>query len=509
MPLLVKANGNARFWVWLIPALLGALAFSQTLAGSAIYDDALVFNRDDRLRDVGQWYRYWTQAYHEGPDNLYRPLGSMSFALLWRVFGDTWLPQHALNVALHGLCAALVAWLGLRMVGKTMVAFVAGCAFALHPIHVEAVAMLVGRFELLCTAATLAGLGLLVTDNAISYRRALAVFSCFVGAMLSKEQGLLFPLLAAVVVLTCRPIARPGNGAALLIALLGVGLAAMVVLREQVLDLKFWWDRNFLDPNIQPLIRAQGWDRWLMPIELIGRYAALLVWPDPLSIDYGGRVIGYQWSPRSGYFWLGVGLLLAGGVGLIAAAVKRRWVLVALLLLAALSYGPASNISALIGTIFGERLIYMPSAFFAILLALLVVKLPRKAVIVPIVVTLAWSAQTLRYADRFTTPYTYYQQAVIDQPLGMRLHMLMAQEHQARGLLDEARAEAKAGREADPDSHMVWRWSAILALERGELDEAERFALKANRLYPNSGGGVLKELRERRAKATEQPTTRP
>ncbi|MEM8874388.1 MAG: tetratricopeptide repeat protein [Planctomycetota bacterium] len=503
MPLLLSANekGTAepRFWVWLIPALLGALVFLQTLGGSAIYDDSMVFKNDDRLRDVAAWGRYWTEAYHDGPDNLYRPLGSMTFAAVWWLFGDAWLPQHAVNVALHGICAALTALLALRMLGNVHLATIAGIAFALHPIHVEPVAMLVGRFELLCTAATLAGLGLLVTDKTIGYGRALAVFACFVIAMLSKEQGLIFPLLAGVVAVTCRPIRRPGYGAALLIALIGIGLATMVVVREQVLDLKFWWDRNFLDPNVQPLILAEGGDRWLMPLELIGRYAWLLIWPNPLSIDYGGRVIGHEWSATSPYFWLGTGLLLAWFVGIAATVIKRRWVLLALLLLVALSYGPASNIASLIGTIFGERLLYMPSAFFAILLAMVVVKLPRKALVVPVVVALAWAGQTLRYADRWTEPYTYYQQAVIDQPLGMRLHMLLAQEHQARGKFDEARASATAGREADPASHLAWRWSAILALERGELEVAERFALEANRRFPNSGGGVLEAIHEKRS----------
>ncbi|MEM6315654.1 MAG: hypothetical protein AAF743_16325, partial [Planctomycetota bacterium] len=400
-----------HFWrnaTWLVPALLGALVFLPTLWGSAIYDDRLVFE-DERLRDVSAWGRFWSEPYHPGPDNLYRPLGSMSFAVVWWVFGDAWWPQHAVNVLLHAACSALVAVFAGRLTRRPTAAVIAGIAFALHPVHVEAIAMLVGRFELLCTGATLAGLALLVTDRAISIPRALAVTTCFGIALLSKEQGLLFPVLAGVTVLATRGFVKPGIGAAVLLANLGLGLVALVIAREHFLELKFWWSRGFLDPNIQPLVLAEGANRWLMPVELLGRYAGILVWPDPLSIEYGGQIIGRETSVGEPYFLAGAAVALAWVGGCVGSAIARRWDLLALLMLAAIAYGPAANFLTLIGTIFGERLLYMPSAFLAALLGIGVAKLPVKAWVVPGILALAWAGQCVRYAVRWTDPFTYYQ----------------------------------------------------------------------------------------------------
>lgn len=481
---------------WIAPLLLGVMLFLPTLAASGMYDDAMVFRDDDRLRDPSAWGRYFTEAYHPGPDNLYRPAGSLTFALTWWVFGDAWWPQHALNALLHGACSALTTLLAWRLLSRTSAALAAGLLFAAHPLHFEAVAMLVGRFELLCAAATLGGLTLLAWGGPeLRAGRGVAIAACGTLALLSKEQGLLFPVLAAVIALATRPLARPGNGAAVMIALLGLNLAAYVVLRENVLDLKLWWERGFLDRNAQPLIAAEGADRWLTPVAVLGRYAQLLVWPHPLSLDYGGPIIGHTWSPRDGYFWLGVGVAAGWVAGIAWATVRRKWVVLALLLAAAVSYAPAANFFTLIGTIFGERLMYLPSAFLLILAAWGLTRLMAWRIALAALLIVS-TVQVLRYGLLWREPKRYYQHAVTEQPQSMRLWMLLAEEQRAEGDLSAARASAAEARAADPTSHLPWLWSAIYALEAGDADEARAFALEANERLPGAGLSVLQALEE-------------
>jgi len=77
----------------------------------------------------------------------------MTYALQWLIHGDTiaW-PYHAVNWILHACVAACVAELTRRLIANKgeIAAYIAGLLFAVHPVHVEAVANIIGRAELMC-----------------------------------------------------------------------------------------------------------------------------------------------------------------------------------------------------------------------------------------------------------------------------------------------------------------------------------------------------------------------
>ena len=143
-------------------------------------------------------------------------------------------------------------------------------------------------------------------------------------------------------------------------------MASYIVLRESVLNLKFWWDRSFLDWTQNPMVHAHGADRLLMPFVLFGHYVQLLFFPHKLSIDYGGSVIGSQARFDDPYLYLGIAAAVAWCVAMILAIVRRNRTIVLCLLCFGLLYGLVGNILTIIGTNFGERLMYLPSAFLAI-----------------------------------------------------------------------------------------------------------------------------------------------
>src|SRR5260370_38205488 len=94
---------------------------------------------------------YWPPEYG---GKMYRPLIIATFSLDRLVDGSTWF--HAVNVFWHAAAVVLVAalarqWAGLRG------ALAAGLIFAVHPIHVEAVAHVGGRGELMAARFPSAG----------------------------------------------------------------------------------------------------------------------------------------------------------------------------------------------------------------------------------------------------------------------------------------------------------------------------------------------------------------
>ena len=511
LPLQLVPRADTDWRPAIASALLAAALFAVTLGGTFIYDDLYIIGIDKRIRDPSLWYQFWTRDYFNGgADNLYRPLVSMSYAIQWQLHGDRPLPFHLVNVLLHALASAGVAELARRLAGTT-VAFVAGLLFAAHPVHVEAVANVVGRAELACGAAVAWAL-VLFARRPFTTGRAVGIWCLLVVAMLSKEQGLLLPAMLLVIHLLGkhgflgepgRP--RVGDRPALRTLLLLVcwTMAAYIVFRESIL--KFWWDRAFLDWTQNPMVRAEGLHRWLMPLVLLGRYTLLLVAPYKLSIDYGGSVIGWQARPDDPFLYLGVAALVAWIALLLVALARCDGRSVFCLLCLGMVYGLVGNIVTIIGTNFGERLMYLPSAFFLILVGLWLSKLPRPALTGAMAVQLALACtRSVTYAARWNDRLAFHESSVRAQPKSVRVHLLLCDEQIRRKDYAAAEETMARAREVQPDYAKVWLQSAVVALLRGDPDRAEALATRAQEIDISTGSSAIwKEI------ATYRATTRP
>lgn len=122
---------------------------------------------------------YWPPPSEGG---LWRPLTVLSFAWDWWLSGGRAAWLHLSNALWHGLaCALVLAVLGSFMEWRG--ALVGAMVFAVHPVHVEAVAGLVGRAELLAACGMLAAIAAALNRKLLS---ALVLASL---AMLAKEHG--------------------------------------------------------------------------------------------------------------------------------------------------------------------------------------------------------------------------------------------------------------------------------------------------------------------------------
>jgi tetratricopeptide (TPR) repeat protein len=346
-----------------------------------------------------------------------------------------------------------------------------------------------------------------------------AVWALLVVAVLSKEQGLLLPLM--LVALHALDRGRPRafepapslatserTAMRALLVLICWTMAAYIVFRENIL--KFWWDRAFLDWTQNPMVRAHGADRLLMPIVLFGRYVQLLLFPHKLSIDYGGSVIGFHVQPNDPYLYIGIAAAVAWTVATIIALVRRNGPVLLCLLGFGMVYGLIGNIVTIIGTNFGERLMYLPSAFFLILVGIALARLPRRATVTLTTVILALACvRTYTYAARWNDRLAFMQSSARAQPRSVRVHLLLADELIRRKDYAKANDAMETARQVQPDYPKVWIQSAAVALLMGDVDRAERMAQHALDLDPSTGSSQIWTLiRERRA-ATQPTTTRP
>ncbi|MDM7914915.1 MAG: tetratricopeptide repeat protein, partial [Candidatus Eisenbacteria bacterium] len=291
---------------------------------------------------------YWGEI-HEAM--LWRPVTTFSFAVDHLIAGNApWLP-HLGNLLLHA--AATLFWTALlrRLFRSDALAFATGALFAVHPLHTEAVTWVSGRAELLAAVFGIAAIHLALDPRAkVRWLAPVAVLF----AVGSKESAATIPavlLFSAWAFRRDRRVRFP----------VPVGLACFapvilyVLARHAVLGA---WGAPATDPMDNPLVRTSLAGRLPTVLDSAGRYLFLLVWPARLSVDYSAPVLGIVRGPTP---FLALGLLALAG--LIVLAVRRParpegWGSG----FALLTFALASNLPVVIGTIFAERLFYLPSA---------------------------------------------------------------------------------------------------------------------------------------------------
>ncbi|HUF30618.1 MAG TPA: hypothetical protein VMM77_08110, partial [Gemmatimonadaceae bacterium] len=142
----------SRVWLQRVAPLLvvvvALLVYGNALQNGFVLDDGPVVLRNPLVHSIDGLWRAFTESYWPPPSQggQYRPLGTISFTLDWAISGGDPRWFHAVNVLWHAAAALLVWYVALQLLAPAA-ALVAALLFAVHPVHVEAVANLVGRLE--------------------------------------------------------------------------------------------------------------------------------------------------------------------------------------------------------------------------------------------------------------------------------------------------------------------------------------------------------------------------
>jgi len=187
-------GGRTRWWVALAIALASIIAYEPVrICGFVnLDDDAYVEFAPMVNRGVGAASLVW--AVTSVHSSNWHPLTSFSHMVDCSLFGPNPVPMHVENVAWHVLNALLVFYIWHTFLGGLWRSAFVAALFALHPLHVESVAWISERKDLLCTFFWLLGLASYLhwvrKRTAWCYGGMLA---CLVLALLSKPMAVTFP----------------------------------------------------------------------------------------------------------------------------------------------------------------------------------------------------------------------------------------------------------------------------------------------------------------------------
>lgn len=451
--------------------VLSLLVYGNTLANSFTMDDELYIFRNPQVTHASVHALFLTNQ----ASNVFRPVTFATLAANWSLASNHAWAYHLVNLLLHAVVTLLLFFL-LRallenLVNGAEIAFAAAALFAAHPIHTEAVASIIGRSELLAA-------GFLFTAWLLHIRdRWLLGALCFALAVLSKESAIIFLPLALAGDYARRqwkPWPRYAVLAACTTLYLGVlwkaqgghfGAASVAMLDN-------------------PLYRLPAQLRVLNALRIGWKYVGLLIFPWKLSCDYS-----YNGIVLYGDALLNLPAALAA-LAVFAAWICSIWKRNVIGILAGaiyfIGFAVTSNILTPTGTIMGERLAYLPSAGFCLLLAYLCARLEMRhraaAQAALSVVVLAFGVRSVvRNAD-WRDNLALYSAAIKVVPNSAKMHAYLGGQYLNRRQFDAARTELQTALSIYPDFPDTMESLALLDSWTGNTADALQLMDRALRM---------------------------
>jgi len=320
--------------------LVVAACYFPALQNGYIWDDDYYVTQNATLRSVQGLYRMWFEL-RSIPQ--YYPLVHTTYWLEYHLWGLNPFGYHLVNILLHAV-NALLLWYLLRKLAVPG-SWLAAALFALHPVHVESVAWITERknvlsaffyFLSLIAYIRASGLGQPIPVNGTAkeanpFRFYLLSLILFIGALLSKTVTCSLPAVILLVIwwkrgrLTVRditplvPFFIVGAGLGLQTAWLeehGVGARGDafnygIAERFLIAGRAFWlyleklfWPLPLAFFYPQWVVDVQAWRQYLFPISAIAGLAGLVLLQKKIGRGIAAAMLFFAGTlfPALGFF---------------------------------------------------------------------------------------------------------------------------------------------------------------------------------------------------------------
>ena len=475
---------------WLIP-LLAVLVYIPAFNADFTLDDIPIIEDNAYIHSLDKIPAIWTTHYWAGKidandTGLYRPLTLTTYNLQYALSGKNAAAYHILNILLHALvCLALMKLVQL-LFNDYKIVVITGVLFALHPIHTEAVAGIVGRAELLAS--------LFIITSMISYHHwrskgdikwlLLLLVSTF-AAITSKEHGF---LITAILGLQEVYYFFTSKSFSLGDRKKWIAFGSVILL-----SISLWMYRSTITGPPVPHEQWLGVDsahRMATALRTTAEYIGMHILPIHLSADY--------WTDEVPIVGLGDPKVLLSILSLVViltfSFVLRRklpgvsWGL----LFFFLTLLPVSNLLFAAGFLKAERILYIPSIGLITVIALLKANLIERQngkipglVILGVFVVL-FAGMTWTRAGDWKNNYTLALATLETSPNSPRFNNMMGLELRAQKKNKEALVYFEKAVKANPNHVPALVNLGMEYSNANRSADAVAYLLKAIELDPNT-----------------------
>ena len=384
---------NTRLHIILI-FVLSFLLYGNTITHDYALDDSIVILENEFTKQgvagISDILNYDTFVGFFGKKKdlvaggRYRPMSLVTFALEWQFFGQNPTVSHFINILMYGL-TGVVLYLLMLMMFKNIrppleayfIAIATTILFLTHPIHTEAVANIKGRDEIMALLGSLTTLywafKYLNTKNILYLLGAVLVYFL---ALLSKENSITF---LAIIPLALYFFSDKSSIKTTAIQTIPFVLVAAVFLfvRANVLGAAgSLGGEEAQELMNNPFVGLNFSERYGTIFYTLGKYIQLLIFPHPLTHDYYPKHIPIM-SFSDWQVLLSIGIYIALGIYALIRLPKKDPIAFGIIFYIA-SLSVVSNLVFSVGTNMSERLVFMPSVGFCLVVVLLLNKFLSK-----------------------------------------------------------------------------------------------------------------------------------
>ncbi len=445
---------------------LGFIIYSNSINSGFIWDDHLLVKDNLYIRNLANTGKFFSGAVStdtKATYSFYRPLQMISYAAEYSLWKLDARGYHLVNIFLHILTALALFWFINLLYADIFLACLTAILFIVHPVHIESVSYISGLSD------TLGALFIFICLSFYIRSKSYAIVGLtYIAALLSRETGLILPVLILIYHLAFR------KKIDFKYFLFILGITFTYILLRAI----------FLKPEITCLTSV--FQRFLGFFAALAAYLRLLALPLNLHMAYGLKAFSLINANVIAGFLMFVFLLFY-------ALRKKKdndliffsifWFLFALL--------PVSNIYP-INAFMSEHWLYIPSVGFFLILAKGLVYLYRNKKFYPIaIISIAtlitfYSFMTIRQNEYWKNPVFFYKRTLKYAPDDLRLYINLGNAYADIGKFQKAIYWYKKALIRAPNNWKLYLNLGAAYADRGRLQEAVRWYKKALKINPDS-----------------------
>lgn len=298
-------NYQTGFWkknIWAIPIffVLSFIIYFQCIPFDYVLDDQIVVSKNNYTQEglSGLWKIFSNESfegYFSEQKNLlqggrYRPLSIMMFAVEHAISPNNFRLNHIINILLYSMCCLLL----FRVLSQFLknksnrwflsIAFITSLIYLVHPVHVEAVANIKGRDEILAFIFGLATI--YYSIQYLKYRQVLGMLMiglCYYLGLLAKENVLTF---LAVVPLSLFLFTKKKQKDIWKITILLFVITVLYLIQRYAVIGFLFSEKSYTDVMNNPFVGTTFWEKYATISFTQLKYLGLSIFPYPLTHDY-------------------------------------------------------------------------------------------------------------------------------------------------------------------------------------------------------------------------------
>lgn len=391
--------------------------------------------------------------------NYYRPLQEFTYLIDYSFWELNPWGYHLTNIILHILVSTSVYYFVKLLTQNKHLSFFVSLLFISHPVHVESVACVSARGELVCALFVLLTCYFYIKhEQKISFFQIITIFFCCFFALLSKENSVILCLLLPAYHLIYKKKIHLFKATSII-----ASFALYVLIRLSILSST---GEGFLS-------KIDGIGQRLPGVfEAFIHYCYLLLFPNSLHFDYGQPIFTYT-DPRviAGIilFIISIYIFLKARTSHPIISFSIAWFMIALL--------PYSNLYPIFSYM-SEHSLYISSIGFFIIIALLINHwtplniFQRPTQIIIFCICLIFGFLTIQQNTYWSDPIYFYKRTIHFNPESYSSYTNLGNIYGHTNDFDQEIACHKKALEIKPNSSDALFNLASTYLDMNEFDKA-------------------------------------